>query len=278
MKNKCFVGGCVKDCGKYLNDIFRNIKSMEQIFDEIHVIIAYEHSIDDSFQFLEENKLLFKNFDVLINTNPLSERRTENIANARNSILHKIYEYKKTDSKNEWTYFIMMDCDDVCSDLLDLNVLRKYLLRDDWDALSFNRSDFYDIWALSFNPFIYSCWHWTDPNGVVYHTKETIQNKLRELNENELFECFSSFNGFAIYKIDKFVDCKYNWEMAVHLMDKNMIEEQKQIFYDHTILEKTYFFNHPVHVGDCEHRHFHLEAIHKHNARIRISPLCLFMK
>lgn len=276
MSKNCFVGGCVKDCGSYLNIIFNNIKLLEEIFDEIHIIIAYDDSKDESLKLLEENKLLFKKFDILINTNPLSKRRTENIANARNSILNKIYEYKNTDSNNEWKYFIMMDCDDICSGKLEIDILNKYLMRDDWDALSFNRPEYYDAWALSFNPFVYSCWHWSEPNGVVYYTKEIIQNKLRGLNENELFECFSAFNGFAIYKIDKFIDCKYNWEMAIHLMDKNMIEEQKQIFYDHSILEHTYLLNNPIDIGDCEHRSFHLEAIHKHNARIRISPLFLF--
>ena len=30
--------------------------------------------------------------------------------------------------------------------------------------------------------------------------------------------------------------------------------------------------------GDCEHRHFHLEAIKKNNARIRISTKYVFSK
>jgi hypothetical protein len=273
---KCFVGGCVKDSGVYLNNVFQNIKLLKQIFDEIHIIIAYDNSKDNSLKILEENKITFKKFDILINTNPLSERRTENISNARNSILNKIHEYKKMDIQNEWNYFIMMDSDEICGGKMEIDVLNKYLIRDDWDALSFNRSDYYDIWALSFNPFVYSCWHWTDPNGVVYHTRETIQNKLKELQEDELFECFSAFNGFAIYKIDKFIDCKYDWNMATHFMDKNMIEEQKKIFHDHELLEQTYLCNSNLHVGDCEHRHFHLQAIHKHNAKIRISPLFLF--
>jgi hypothetical protein len=30
-------------------------------------------------------------------------------------------------------------------------------------------------------------------------------------------------------------------------------------------------------IEDCEHRFFHFSAVKKHNARIMISPLCLFI-
>ena len=36
------------------------------------------------------------------------------------------------------------DSDDVSTKPLDINVLSKYLHRDDWDSLSFNRRNYYD--------------------------------------------------------------------------------------------------------------------------------------
>ena len=50
----------------------------------------------------------------------------------------------------------MMDTDDVCSKKINIEILRKHLLNNDkWDSLSFNRLDYYDIWALQYYPFIF---------------------------------------------------------------------------------------------------------------------------
>jgi hypothetical protein len=51
----------------------------------------------------------------------------------------------------------MMDFDDVNCKNVRPEILQKYLLRNDWDALSFNsRPKYYDIWALSIYPYCFS--------------------------------------------------------------------------------------------------------------------------
>jgi hypothetical protein len=50
-------------------------------------------------------------------------------------------------------------------------------------------------------------------------------------------------------------------------MSEDILEKNKKLF-DYNIS-----YHHDL---DCEHRKFHLEAIKKNNARIRISPLFLF--
>ena len=40
-----------------------------------------------------------------------------------------------------------------------------------------------------------------------------ITDKLKVTKNSELLECLSAFNGFAIYKLEKFIDCSYEWNI-----------------------------------------------------------------
>lgn len=261
--NKCYIGGCVRNCAKYIEKVFINIKKIGLIFDDYHVIIAYDHSHDNSLQLLSYEKESIKNMDILINDNLLSVIRTENISNARNAILNKIRDLEK------WEYFIMIDCDDVSEHDIDLDVLKKSLIRNDWDSLSFNRKAYYDIWALSLKPYIFSCWNFPEAVNVITEMTSYVNKSLKELNDDELLECYSAFNGFAIYRTAIFINSFYDWKNPIHLMIK------EELYENFNILNKIPFLL--KNNCDCEHRHFHLFAIRKYNAKIRISPLYLFL-
>jgi hypothetical protein len=177
---------------------------------------------------------------------------------------------------DEWTHFIMMDFDDVCDTPIQMSVLQKYLgveWIDRWDALSFNREFYYDIWALSFMPYWYSCWGFKDPRSVVYIMREEITRKLAALGPDELFECDSAFNGFAIYRCSKFVGSNYDWHLPKAYITKQQLDLNMAAIgfrepltpYPEISLE-----------SDCEHRHFHMRAKRDFGARIFISPMCLF--
>jgi hypothetical protein len=272
-----FICGTIRNAGQYIEKVIENIRKISLLFDKVHIIFAYDDSHDRTLHHLLEfkNKSEF-DVDVLVNTNPLSSIRTQNISNARNTILNKLREYKARDKNNEWRHFIMMDMDDICAKDIHLDVLQKHLEDDTWDSLSFNREDYYDIWALMIGPFFYSCWHWTDPHYVAYIMRERVKYELREADQNSLVSCNSAFCGFAIYKIDKFIDCQYDYRIPYYLMKMEWLKEnidalpQANMIYI-TPENQNDPFNH-----DCEHRHFHLQAILKNHARIRISPLCLF--
>jgi len=274
LKMNCYICGCVLNCEKYLINVFKNIEKIGNIFDNYKIIIAYDISIDNSLKLLFDIKDKFKNIcdiEIIVNKNPLSNYKTENIANARNSILN----YIKNDKDNiNYEYFIMMDVDDVSDKKINIDILYKYLIRDDWDSLSFNREDYYDIWALSIKPYVVSCWHWADKQinslFVVDMMKDYISKKLKELNSEDLLECYSAFNGFAIYRKDKFINSYYsnNIFKSLYLIDNDLIKENIKI------INQTIKINL---LEDCEHRFFHLNAIKKYGAKIKISPHILFI-
>lgn len=248
-KINVYICGCVKNCAKYLTYVMNNVQLIASQFPRYEIVIAYDDSSDNSLDILNAYKSKL-NLTILHNSNK-SNFTTQNIAGARNSIMNylkdKIYDY-----------FIMMDFDDVCSKQINLNVLKNTLKRDDWDAVSFNRPGYYDIWALSIDQYQNSCWHYEGES--IKRTEETrryVINKLKNTPIGTLVECQSAFNGFAIYRRGKFDGCEYKWNIS----DSNKYVEAPP---DRTKQE------------DCEHRTFHMEATKKHGARIRISPEDIF--
>lgn len=299
MKNNFYyICGCVRNCEEYLPKVFKNIKSISSLFDQnkYKIVIAYDKSSDKSLDILHSFKqeLSDKLHIIYGDEKTRTSIRTMNISNARNSILEFIRNEEKIEKLEKLeTYMIMMDCDDVCSKKINLNVLKTVLLKQnsEWDSVSFNLDVYYDIWALSIQPFLFSCWHFGDTNikesqYVVNTMYKFITDKLSEKKDN-LVECFSAFNGFAIYKLDKFIDCKYDWNInnIVQLLNsydkslliKNQVFLRKKIKYISDNMEECMRDNSVVKkIEDCEHRHFHMQAIFKNNARIRISTLKLF--
>jgi hypothetical protein len=173
----------------------------------------------------------------------------------------------------------MMDMDDVNSKPIDIKVIEYYLYDNVlWDALSFNRRDYYDLWALSIIPFITSCWHFPNYDSVIPGMKEYVTKKLYNMKPNELLTCISAFNGFAIYRKDQFINCHYDWSVQknVGMFSKEQIEMNEMSVGMKMTMNKSY---HPI-IGpttDCEHRHFHTMAF-QNGSRICISPRYLFIE
>ena len=253
-KRTLYIGGCVRDGGKYLNSVFQNIQKITGLFASYQVVIAYDESTDNTLSELER---LSKQFDIkIIRANGTSSVRCENICNARNLILNYL-------KGREYKYLIMMDMDDVCSEPIVIPALKDVLSRNDWDAVSFNRQPYYDAWALSIDNYRFSCWHYGEHSWLskVEPMQNYIHKKISELDRTQLLECDSAFNGFAIYRPEKFVDCEYSANINDSLPYMRP-EDMRGV--DLTKKE------------ECEHRPFHLKAVQKNGARIRISPLILF--
>ena len=159
-----------------------------------------------------------------------------------------------------------MDCDDVCSQDVKTNVLSHYLKRDDWDGLSFNKYPYYDTWALSKYPLVLSCHH--------FHTTpkwgQMITRILNKTPPKTLVPCLSAFNGFSIYRTPKFINCVYDGRMRADLFPISYVNANIAVAGTF-IVKSANDFN-----EDCEHRAFHMQAINKFGARLRIAPEVLF--
>ena len=139
---KTYICGCARNVEPYLDDVFCNINKIKHLFDDFHIIIYYDNSNDNTLVKLNELNVYYKDkMTLLIGKEPLTNIRTQNIANARNGLLTKIKEL----NNDEFQYFIMMDMDEVCSSKFNKTALDTYLQYErtnnplSWDALSFNR-------------------------------------------------------------------------------------------------------------------------------------------
>ena len=164
----------------------------------------------------------------------------------------------------------MMDFDNVCHPDVKIDALQKYLHEDTWDALSFNKQPYYDIWALSIYPYIVSHRH------LAINPIEKMQNYVTKSlsSSSALLPCISAFNGFAIYRTSKFRNCHYDGRLRLDLFPNNWVSSTI------AMMKNKLRFQPPGSesstMEDCEHRSFHIMAIYANGARIRIAPEILF--
>lgn len=279
-KSDCVICLCCRDVEPYLSKIFLNLQRLETLFSTTQIVFFYDKSNDNTLDILNNYKQRNSNIHIIENKEPLLKYRTHRIANGRNKLLDYINTYF-----NDYKYFIMMDCDDVCTSPIKTDIINNYLMRDDWDSLSFNRkgfinndyTDYYDIWALQYEPFFWDCWGYGSISSSIANImKQDIMQKLNNLDDEELFPCISAFNGFAIYRKNKFNDIKYN---GIRKNEINNDEYYKLIDYFNKIgfnniqLSGLTDSNTPE---TCEHIDFHKDSIKYNNAKIRISKQCIF--
>jgi len=266
----CCICGPVKNCAKYLKKVFANIEKIGSIFDDYKIILFYDKSNDNTLDILRQYQQSNPKLEFYVNQKSVSNFRTHRIAYARNFCLNYV---KK--NKDKYSFFIMMDMDDPNSKKVDVSVLQEYLYRNDWDGLSFNTSPkYYDIWGLSIYPYCFSYNHFDNNVQYYYIIQNYIDKKLKQLDKNNLLQCISAFNGFAIYRTDKFMNTYYDGNVRLNLYPKNFINIHSKA-ENSSLMFKDYG-NVNGYFEDCEHRLFHFLATKNSGAKIRISPKILF--
>ena len=268
---KCCICGPVKNCGPYLEKVLNNVEKIGALFEDYQIILFYDNSKDHSLWKLKEFQKKNPRLQFFINKKPLSPFRTHNIAFARNFCLKQIRE-----KYSDYPYFIMMDFDDVNCKEVHPVILQKYLTRDDWDALSFNTAPkYYDIWALSIYPYCFSYNHFKKNVQQYNVIQEYVDDKLKKLPPGGLVPCLSSFNGFSIYRSEKFLDCYYDGNIRMDLIPPRLIHIHSLVAQSPLVYKK--YITVDGRYEDCEHRAFHFQALFKKGAKIRISPEKLFI-
>ena len=268
---KVAMCGTVRNCGPHLEAVVANMLSIGSLFADFRIIISYDISKDDSLAVLQKLRDSVNNeygpdkFILLVNEDLLHEYRVYNIVKARNACLNVIRE-----KFSDYEYFIMMDCDDVCANKVNLDVLARYLKKeskDKWDALSFITRPYYDVWAFSKYPYSYGCMHFKDWQAW----GSFIEKIILETPPGELIPCLSAFNGFAIYKTDKFINCVYEGIPRFDLIPPHLLKINEKIAGPIWLKGKAALI-------DCEHRGFHLQAITRFKAKNMIANCFLFTK
>jgi hypothetical protein len=200
---KLIIAGCAKNCGKYLNRVLEFIDSLRAYFPESRVIFAYDNSTDNTFALLKGYKdRLPATVDLLMCANN-HKHRTVKIAGARNCIMTRI-----ATTYADYDTLCFLDMDDIVNGVLKPETLDTVMSLS-WDAISFNRVFYYDIWALRFDPYLCSCWGFGTSHEICGRMGEEIRGKLKGLTETEVLPVKSAFNGIAFFRLDKFLTSRF---------------------------------------------------------------------
>ena len=252
----------IMNCEKYLKNIFNNLLKLYRIFNKIIIIFGYDNSTDNSLNLLEEFKSNNKNLNIIIikNTSKRFKYRTHNLEHIRNLMLKLVI-----DKYSDYDYYISMDSDDVCSIPINIEILEKHIKNNNnWDILTFNKDDYYDIWALQYDIFIhhfrclqYNSW------PVIFFIKDDITKKINNLKENEYFPVYSAFNGFGIYKMKYVLNSKYDGKTQYYF-SKDKIDYMIK-YLNKNVMNKRKLIKINDSNENCEHIGFHISIKNKYN-------------
>lgn len=255
--SKITIGGCVKNCSKHSSYILKNITLLKSLFKKKpKVLVSYDDSDDDTY----DKYSYADDVEVLTGENLLHDEslknnseaiRVSNICNARNRIL----------SNMEGEYLIMVDLDGAFSKQLNLNSIRNVFNEPHmWDIVSFNNTNYYDLWALTIGPFKYSCWHTSDPYKIINEMKKYL-SWVTHVSKTDYIPCESAFDVLSIYRVDKIKNLRYSPcydKSYLNLLD---IQNFCKIYDVRVSVPNT--------VYDCEHRHFARLAAYQ-GAKVKI--------
>ena len=262
----CF---CVRNCGKYLPDIFKNIELLKTLNYNIFCIFVYDNCSDNSENLLFDYKRKYNDNVIIKKILNTSRLRTVRVAKARNVCMYVVYnELKNID------FHIMIDCDDIGAPKWNIDIIDKYLNNfdgDNWDCITFNKKDYYDIWALLYDDFKHHCWGFgKESRAVIGVMKQNIVNKIQNSESNNI-QVISAFNGFGIYKTQRFEGFYYDGLYANFRPLVTNMERMKTIEAFKKLNLNVNLFLTPE---CCEHLFYHLSAV-KQGRIIKISKFII---
>jgi hypothetical protein len=108
--------------------------------------------------------------------------------------------------------------------------------------------------------------------------KNDITNKLKQMEDNKLYDCYSAFNGFCIYRTNNLKNIRYDGTYDSY---KNLFNEEEKKKTVNKIKKELPQINKlkTTPRGDCcEHLYYNITAHRQNNARVRISKKILEKK
>ena len=266
MFDSCAICVCVYNSERYLPKTLKVIDTTAKLFKTCHIFFAFDSAEDKSGEILEEYVKGEPLAQIIPGSGRVHKARVANIAEARNNCLTAVRQLPIVPP-----IFIMMDANYSIQTEYRPNILVKHLENADmWDALTFNRKSYYDLWALSFGYHKISLWHLKDTVVESYRHAmvEALEEAFKKVRKGSYLEVDSAFCGFGVYKTSKYLDCEYTVDWRPDLF---MTPAQAKSFMKPALLKQSAEF-----IGDCEHRNFHAQAARQNNARIMIANDQLF--
>ena len=204
-----YILGCAKGIeSSRLAGLNRNIRLLLGTLKEPNlgsvIIYADQHSKQ---AFLSSNSTPYIIIDDIFDH---EAARTVRIAKCRNVLLSMVAQMvslkKETVSD---VHYIMMDLDGVNDKHYNMTIFNEVTKNlDKWQVLSFNRPNYYDLWALRYQRMDVNVWDTPDPGQAIKVLQNDIKKELAHA-EDPFYPVFSAFNGIAIYQYNYTFGCEY---------------------------------------------------------------------
>lgn len=244
-QSSVYIAGTVKGIDRYLNAVMGNSYMIASMF-KAYTVVIYCNATDIGL--LADWMSSDVNVHVVqeLPYGPGFDYVPARLAVGRNKLVERIKSFVRERNESlQSTFIVMMDLDDVNENIFNRTVLVNAMAKNDqWDAVSFNRQRYYDIWALRYKKFIGNVWAFGhDSHKLVDILMNDISTQLQRSNE-QFYPVYSAFNGIAIYKLAAIRNCRYDGENR----ESHVISP----------------------MGDCEHVAFHKCMREENGARIVI--------
>ena len=196
------IVGCARNIESHLSNTKEKLNMLNSLFKNSKIIIYENDSNDKTLDILKdwENEKLIQ----LITEKDVKGSRTEILAYARQLLYIEAMKHK-------FDLLIVIDLDNVISDLSKESIISCFNLKEDWAMLGGNQTvKYYDLWALrTFDDWMsFDCLTCRD-----YEKKSEdycLNDRLKIINQNsEPIQVISCFGGIGIYKREYLDNCSY---------------------------------------------------------------------
>jgi hypothetical protein len=158
------------------------------------------------------------------------------------------------------SFLFVLDLDDVNIKPFDMRVFNTVMSRtDEWDALSFNRAEYYDIWSLRYSRFNINIWEFGSKSSLLRDiiTADIASSLDTSDPHGTFYPVISAFNGVGLYKMSIIGDCRYVGTNTHTYPIRTLYNMSRTAIYE-----------------DCEHVAFH-KCISNNGGRVSIFTLPL---
>ena len=244
INKKIVICTTIKNEAKNLNSYFRLLDKIINIFEDYFLIFIESESRDKTSVMVEKylknkkGKIINKELDTSLN-------RIVKLEICRNEYLDYV---KNSNVLKGFDYLIVMDADGVNNKLNTKNLKNSLLNNINWNAIFANQSLFYyDIFALRIDNFI--------SKNFVTRIKEDLKVKkfknfkdcvhenltkffyLNRIFKERFIKVNSAFGGFAIYKLNKIIEFKYESNFGVNC-EHVKLNEDLNLKYGNLYIDK----------------------------------------
>lgn len=231
-----FVGP-VRNCGKFLPDVFKNIEKIGNLFKSYKCVFVESDSTDNTLQVLEDYSKKNDNI-VTITLGKLEQRidsRTIRIATARNAGIQFCEENGIFDTHE---YFIQIDVDDVSAQEMDDDAILSCFKYDvnEWAGMTANQNTYYDLWTLRKEGWLnYDCWYAVHARPD-YMSLEDAKNIfvgsrfIKIPKDYGLIEVESAHGGLSLFRSSMAKGCRYKgYNSETNFEESDLLEFNRNI-------------------------------------------------